>query len=633
MLLDFEMIADKLGVSVVAVRKRSKQMSPYFSKAIKTGGRPRNYYVPEVLSVFRKTTSDEIARNNELSPDSETRRKERSDKGSLRAKEYEKYGVSEHQIEEIISKTRQIYLAQGRRNYILAATREAVAEIVGERGDWEVFEKLVWSIYSKQIVRKDKYGNGAAINEQWDLQWRELHQVGGFNNELPTNRWDEIALYVDAGLAGPGFGAGLYWVIDGTQLNIWVDKNGKKRLLNYLAIMDGLTGMPLYLRLLDDGEKISEVASTLLECAQLHGAPRFGIILDNGASFKSAEIRRLISSFYTTAELNWLAENKLRKTIFNGQTEPYIYPKAKIPRFLGKAKLERTFGGHDDFATRWYPVSYQGSTELKKLSYELGTVPTRALRFAPNADDVWRDFLCWTYLDLINRTQTGKLNWLRRRKIKPTLLEAWKYFGGRFGIKDEQIAFGPPQINAIPDNIEQVAWREYALTEKKQRHYVGAGYGSLQLVDNGISYNFVSDQIDASLYNQKLCVVVDAERRKGYCFKEYDEKRYDARTPRPGDVWFIGELNDHTIRSIDDLGKKQATTAIRSKVHSAARATDVIIDNKPPDTQLIDYAIEQITAKQQPQHLDKKEKEAESYDEYDILGDEPDDDIINLLDF
>jgi transcriptional regulator with XRE-family HTH domain len=569
MFLTIEEIADKLGVSRIAVLKKRQILARYEAKKASFGGRPRKYYSAEILREFG-LKPDKIIMTPE--PEDEPARE-------LRRKRARNSSIGKPRVitEELEARLKSLalrtYLEQSRRDNIFRCVEAAVAEL------WRFIEKeaphhtpqsFSLYFYMHRVMRKTNHFLGYAHSENWYLRWDEAHKKNKFNASLPTNRWDYLSLFEDAGLIGEGYGAGLIWSIDATQFNAWIDDGGKPRAMSFMMVLDGVTAMPLYMEWLEKGETIEDTARILWNCVQIHGKPPLGIVFDNGAAFRSKEIQALVRSWYTPAELYEMENNEFRKKLFWGQTSPCIYPIAKIPRYPIKAQHERWFEMFDRFCYEELAGSYIGTRDSRAVEHELGSTPTKAVSMRYAKEVVFAGFLNWIYNKEIWQRQP-KLSHLRAKGLEDNLANIWRYYGGRVAKgnlqlpEDTQKVVEPHQKHSeLPGNAIY-----YALYATGIKHEVKANLGSVVVTEAGRTYNFQSEWLDLSLVGKKVKVAI--HENKGIIMKEWQPNDPDPRTPEPDSLWFVGVAHDAFIRTVADLENRRISTNIRKKLNKQVK--------------------------------------------------------------
>jgi hypothetical protein len=593
MLITAEDIAMRTGKSLQAVL-RKQFLQQYVAKEVSFGGRPRRYYYKEVLRKFGVDIGNEkitIEKEQEL-VDVKRKRARNSSCGKPRV-------INEDLEKRIKTLALRYYLEQSRRDNILRCVEAAVRDL------WHLIEKetqrhtqesFVLYYYMKRVMRKSNHYLGYAYAEQWELRWMEHHQKNKYNAELPTNRWDYISLFEDAGLIGQGYGAGLLWSIDATQFDAWIDDGGKPRAMSYVVILDGITAMPLYMQWLEKGETIEAIAEILWRAVQLHGKPKFGIMMDNGAAFRSKEIKAMIRSWYTPAELVELANNEFRKRMFWGQTEPYLYPIAKIPRSPIKSQHERIFDELSRYMQEMLPLSYIGTRDSRAVAHEIGTTPVAAVQNRPTREAAWAGFLEWMVEAIFMRNQP-KLAFLKKRGYETNLLGLWRYYGGRVNIDRSKELTDMIEPHSVSKDLPANA-RYYALYAAGTKHEVKAGIGGCVVTENGQQYNFVSDYLDVTLANKKVKVVID--NGEGIIMKEWQNNEPDPRTPDKDSLYFVGVAQNAFIRKVGDLEIKQRTTEIRNKLQKSIKLDTeryvggkVVVQNKLKGIKLEEKQLEE----------------------------------------
>ena len=579
MFLTVEEIADRLGVSRQAVARRADVLARYEVRQVSFGGRPRKYYSVEVLREFGVNVNNIIMLPKaEESPEVEPKRKRarNSSIGKPRV-------ISEELEARLKSLALRLYLEQSRRDNIYRCVEAAVAEL------WRFIEKeaahhtpqsFSLYFYMHRVMRKTNHFVGWAHSENWYLRWDEAHRKNKFNATLPTNRWDYVSLFEDAGLIGRGRGAGLIWSVDATQFDAWIDDGGKPRAMSFIMVLDGVTAMPLYMDWLERGETIEDTARLLWRCVELHGKPPLGIVFDNGAAFRSKEIQAMVRSWYTPGELAELERNEFRKRMFWGQTSPCLYPIAKVPRYPIKAQHERWFEMFNRYCYEVLAGSYIGTRDSRAVEHELGSTPTKAVSMRYAKEVAFAGFLNWVYNEEVWHPQP-KLNHLKAKGLDNNLASLWQYYGGRIAKsklelpEDTQKVVEPHQKhNELPGNAIY-----YALYAMGIKHEVKANLGSVVVRENGQTYNFHSEWLDMSLVGKRVKVVVSDG--KGIIMKEWQPNDPDPRTPEQDSLYFVGVAHDAFIRKVEDLDRRRITTSIRKKLQQEVKeSTEELIGGK-----------------------------------------------------
>ncbi len=555
-------IAYRTGFNKSSICRRLKNTRPVDRRS--DGGRPVNYYDSSVLSLFHILDMQE--------PSVQVFHKEESVivmKSKKNPCKNISRVLSQELADSLSKKTFTAYITQADRYGLkracadtiyaywdlIAADLAATGKECDSRGNLRDLEYMQDYWYFKVINRSDKINQGTAKRENWEKTWEEKHDYNKSNGRKATARYSMLEMLENADLIAPGRGAGLIWVIDGTQFDAFVEhENGDKKSFNYLLIMDGVTKMPLYAKALQDGEKISEVAEALWECVNIHGVPPLGIIADNGAAFKSRDIQALVRSWYTPEQLAYFESGCLiRRELYRNkdgkpQRGAILYPLAKVPRAPFKALLERTFREINRHQSSILAASYIGTRDSKAVTHELGTTPTEALRLAPTKTEAWKSFLWFIYFNYSTRLQPGS-EWLSyvktKYKVKPSPAEAWKFYGGKLAISEEKtdscirrngkstggndsteekMQIGKVDIQSearlVLNEEQAIPFYEWAKADKK-RHKVTCKDNYVAVTHNKESHTYNSECLGMQMWGKEVIVVVDSyNSRRSYIFAE-----------------------------------------------------------------------------------------------------------------
>jgi len=547
-----DQIASLTGISLRGVNKRLTSLDnscvKFANNPARTGRPLKLYSTKEALALWN--LNPDIIKIEEQY---EVIRKNRNDKSKPRKLPIE--------LEKtIVNRTRELYLTQGIKKYLYPSCKKACFEqwqiLEGIEG-FDSWEKLAWYIYNDRIMRKDENYKGYYWTEKWETLWIRRHNVIEANNDLPYAMWDYIGLFNDVKAIGEGFGAGDLWVVDGTQFDSWVkDDHGNPVLITILAIMDGITGMPLLLHPINS-ENITEIGILLLKCLSIYGLPKYGIVLDNSRTFRSKAIQNLIRSFYTKEQLQIFENTPWLKKMFRGQQGPIYYPLPKMPQFPIKARIEQFFHQSLNYLAVYMPGSYQASRESKLLKYELGTIPIYQLQHAPELKTALDKFNYIIFKEYVNRYSTSESlkSFAKITGQKPIINNAWRYYGGE-SRKGTQI----PKENQ--------AFAYYWLAPMEFHHIVKARSGHAIVIHDNTTYNYQCEQLNLDYKNEKVCVIPNsANPRYSFIYKEIYKKRKDG-TPELTDIELIGIGEDviiHTESDLDKLYKIQKNREIQMK--------------------------------------------------------------------
>jgi len=482
----------------------------------------------------------------------------------------------------LIANTFQKYMSQAQVANIRESALQATLEyctINGAVDNFNTPHELAEFVYQKRIMRKDQYFVGYAHRGNWKLRHKRRYQKKQFNNLMPTNRWDYIALFTDAGLLRKGMGAAKMWVIDGSQFDAWVDINGKKTLFSYLQIFDGITGYPLLVQPIES-ESINAVSMAFAKCYEMFGVPEYGIVLDNSKTFRSAHIRSFLHNLFSDEALAGLNQRgSWFRKIFPGQEAPLIYNLPNIPKFPLKAAIERSFRQHKDkHVATAHALAYQGADRKEAVRLSLNNTASLSQKFAPKMQEAWDNFINWLYNDYVNRVQTSSLATFKKLTGKlPTIANAFEYYGA-----------GTNKVEFPEANKPQLF---YYLSPKEFRHSVKARLGSAIVTHKNQSYNYHCTELTQEFYGRKIAVVPDWRNPDtAYVYLEYDKKWQDDRTPEPGSVFFIGTAHNALINSLETAGEYiyRRRENQRIQEQSFEEQTDPVYSpwtNNPPSSQ------------------------------------------------
>jgi len=537
-----EAIANSVGITVRAVRKKLKRLNGSSGIDVKIVANPQGIGPPVKLYEIRQA----LALWGRSPDDVEVQKRFIVRKKTPGINPGPKIKISTEIEKALVGRTKDLYLNQSIKTNVQPSCYKACYEyweINGGLAGFEDIHLLTKYLYQKRIMRDDKMYRGYFHSEKWLRLHEKRYNAPKSNNDMPTNRWDYISLFKDIGLIGEGFGAGEFWVIDGTQYDAWVTMPGstKPQLISYMLVIDGVTGYPMYIKPIT-GESIAEVGALLIDCINIYGIPRYGVMLDNSRTFRSNAIKNLIEAFYLPEELEgfyggWDWHNR----IFPGQPHPIKYPLAKIPRHSFKAGIEQSFNRLNQQAALQIPGAYQGSRESRVTKYELGSVPTYQLQHAPEFEEAWNWFLNWVYGDYCKRIVNSESlkSFAKLSGLPATYQNAWEFFGG----PDH-----PP--SRIP--IENQPRAFYYMTDKDSHHRVAAQMGYVIVTHNNQSFNYHCPELTYLDHGDKVCVIPNpSNNRQAFIYKEI-YKINENKIPVLIDVEFIGLAEDHTIRTLED---------------------------------------------------------------------------------
>lgn len=608
-------IALRAGISKQAVSKRLQSVSPV-DVVWNGGGRPVKMYSEIVFELFPQLMCNAscalVEKPTGRVLDMKTKKNPCKDKSRILSEKLNQY---------LIDETYTMFVNQGDHNGLKRVCEDVIAnywveieadliesgKIKNSKGKVRNCEDMQHYWYFKVINRKDKINEGVAIRKSWKLRWAEKHNVNKANARKATARYSMLEMLENEGLIAPGRGAGAIWVIDGTQFDAWTDDNGKPKTFNYLMIMDGVTKLPLYVKILEDGEKISEVAEALWECVNMHGVPPLGIVADNGRAFKSKEIQAMVRAWYTPEQLEHFRRGcPIRRELYRDasgkpQRGAILYPLAKVPRAPFKASIERSFKELNRHQQTMLAVSYSGTRDSMYLTHELGTTPTVAVKHAINKQTAFLSFLHYIYFDYAVRVQPGSenLKWLKTKyKVNPTPANAWKFYGGKWDLRNSELQGDTnemPTLNLESESrlalnaMTAIPFFEFARTDK--RHKVRCGDNYVNVTHNRESHTYTSECLDARTWGKEATVVVDSyNSRRGYIFYEKEMTQKERELAKADGVvidqsesiefWGIGESTKiSNFAQVADVRKR--TSNARKAFKQEIEAYDMELMGKP----------------------------------------------------
>jgi hypothetical protein len=587
---------------------------------ISTGGRPMKFYKKEILELIKPERF-----GLDVKQETNKTRKHRTDHNLPR--EPKELSMEERvKLDRLIcSQIRVDYITQALKDNVRESCRIVCNDYCNKNGipkGWHSPEQMANYYYKARLMRKDGRNVGYYYSEHWEELWTVENNKRKLNSSMPFNRYDYISLFEDAGIAGQGFGVNALWAIDATQMDMWVKIDSKATTTKFLQIMDVLTGFPIVLKEIEN-ESAELAIQALIEAVKKCGLPKYGLIVDNGRAFKSEAFQGFVNSLYTTEYLEELKTLKWHKELFSGQDGIIKFPLAKKPDYVGKAKLERSFDEMNRlFPTRYYPKNVLAGRESREVSYELGTTPTKAIKTAPNASEVWSKFQTWIYEEYITKSTTGCLTTFSKRYgLRPCKQSAWLYYGGLIDQQTLEV-FVQESIKLMPP-IENSPLMVYYRTPKEFKHIVKVtNYGSISFTHANEQYTFTSKEISFGMYGRKICVIPDpSTKEQVYLFLLNDPKHADARTPDADSIYFLGKGNNQMIDSLESLSKirvrKEVQNHVMSDINSKlkqAKQIDTeenfvsakIIDNQGNETKLLSVEVEQKSDKAQAPIVKKK---------------------------
>ena len=565
------------GYSIRTIQK--KPISNFLTNKKMTNGRPINFYSAEVLKLFPNVDLKSFDYNYKFSnknsnkniPTANAVKKSRSDAQSPKRPA----GLSLAERIKLEDKITQLslmnYLSQSNKFNIKGSVELACDMVISIDGlmGFESKDDMLDYYYAKRLMRKDNYYTGSAIKDNWKFLWESNFNAPKTNSLMPKNNWDYINLLLSEGLIGQGYGAGCLWTIDATQLDLWVNNNGKTELTSFFAVMDVVTGFVLHINPIES-ESIESVIQTIIQCVEKWGVPRFGFILDNSRAFKSKAVQGFINLLYSEDDLKEYSSIKIFKQIF-GNNDIVKYPLAKKPQFFGKAKLERVFKEINlRFTTNESrALARQSTTEKNTVKLELGTVPTKALKSAQDYKVIFNEFIEYVYDDY-NNEKNHQFKYLIDRNIKPTRANAFLYFGANELKLNPKM---PPMTN--------VSGLIYYKTPKQLKHRITVEkLGQFRIVEKGKQKYYSAEFLTFREMGNKITAIKNPNNEKSvFCYLEYNSKHFDERVKEEGDILYLGEAFSTEIMTKEDLIKIKERQKLQ-KLQETEIKNAKIIDNE-----------------------------------------------------
>ena len=591
-------LASKLDVSRQAVVKRLKAHPELIVRQVSNGGRPSLFYEAQGSAAifgmrYRKDGELERMTKEDLTPRigmEETSIKARK-ANAKRGMKTNKYGLDAATLNEITELIKYNYLKQAYENNLSEVCRTTLLGLYPNKNPEEM-QSIFDYVYKRHLTLTNYYNE--APFKLWRKMHREKWKVNLANSKNPMLDWRYFELFESEGWAGEGKGANLIWVIDGTQYDSWVevwdDEKQKlvKKLVSFLLIMDGLTGMPLWARPMVKGESVEAAAAIVMECALLHGVPKYGFVLDNGSAFKSPRFQAFLKKLCPIENLTGKEINAL-KTIFGGNEAPIYYPLARIPRFPFKAMIERLFGSINRFPAIYSPLSYQGGTDNLRIQIELGSTPTKSINAAPNFYESFFEFMKWLFFEFGSRSSGRISRHFKYKGLKSVInpVKAFEYYGGSLENVRNILTNGEFPSNPA---LDFAGARYFLAPESEIKRVTCNAKCSVFLTIGGDRVNLICDKLTYEFLGEKIAIApqkINGEWRASlYLERSLDDKKYNALTPEPGDIYYIGEALDAVVRKLSDVAPKRELRKAAQKTSDAKIKEDL-----KPKIELTEYVL------------------------------------------
>jgi hypothetical protein len=392
----------------------------------KSGGRPAKLYSAEALKLWMRPAE---ATTEYATP--KPKRKRRNDCTMPRK-------CTPEQWTKIVRRVQGLYLANAQQNLKLAC-EEGVRQL---REEGEVIGLNVYRrLFNKA---KDEHFH-FYLSEFWRDNWRELHRAKwqklNHRHDLGTNGYDWPKFFERAGWAsgpteaGPGYGAGRVWVIDGRSSDAWARTTDSRdprtmKLPNALYIRDGLTGYPLWIEPIES-ESAEAIKTALLKCMfYWRFTPDIALALDGGIAMSSEETVQIISHMLPSEA--WQRATAF-PDFFGVRGSPILRNLPYRPNAAFKGRLER--GNRqlkDEYDATRHARSFQGGNRSEAVQIRLSNQPTMS-GDTPLYDSYFDQMREWVYGDYVHRERptSASMSLMVKRGLPPTLEAAFLYYGGK----------------------------------------------------------------------------------------------------------------------------------------------------------------------------------------------------------
>lgn len=562
-LLTFDDLAVTAGISRRAISKR-KGIDNYFVKQVSNGGRPIKFFHPEALKLFG-IEPQQIGQQNRV-------RKIRTDINSSRV-------CSEEMEMAVVNLAFEIYLSQANRNYILNSVQRACIELWNDEyaSIFPSANKMAEYFYKRRIMGKSKAFIGYAVSyPSWQTQWeRKWKKSDVALKRLPTARYSWLDIMEDAGIIGPGFGAGRIWFLDdhiGDSFLYDSEKVGYKGTLpKGLFMVDGVTGM--FLDYMPGEVNSISVGMMIIRNVLKLGLP-LAIGLENSRAMRNIKLDSAINSLYSDDVLNWYRNNSgdWFHELFERASTPVVRNLPNIPRSPFKARLERLFQEVKKHDGWYFPETYQGGG-LDPVQLRVSNTPKQPLQIY-NVNNYTKSIVEYLSTEYLQKERANMFEgFFNKTGLTPTVENVWNYYGGfdNAGTKvevdsskfattlywlsemDDMSTIIKRESKAYPGRVScKVKGREYIFVEPLLARYEG----------QKIAIVFIPDTISNKYQTGDFAALFAVNRNK---------------------VEFINICQDQKIRTIEDVGRVRANVRETRKVMNALETPYEVVMNKPHD--------------------------------------------------
>lgn len=586
-LLTYDDLAITVGVTKRAISKK-KGIDIYFVKQVSNGGRPIKLFHKDALKLFG-VVPQEIERERDG-------RKMRKDINSSRI-------CSEKMEMAVVNLSLEMYLSQANRNYILNAVQRACVELWNDQ--WaEIFpsaNKMVEYFYKRRIKGSSKSSFIGYANRypKWETQWeRKWKKSDSALKRLPTARYNWLDVMEDAGVIGPGYGAGRIWFLDdhiGDSFLYDADKVGYKGTLpKGLFMVDGITGM--FLDYMPGEVNSVNVAMLVIRNVLKLGLP-LAIGLENSRAMKNLKLDSVINSLYSDEVLNWYRNNSgdWFHELFERANTPVVRNLPNIPRSPFKARLERLFQEVKKHDGWYFPETFQGGG-IDPVQLRVSNTPKQPLQIY-NENNYTKSIVEYLSTEYLQKERSNMFQgFFKKTRLTPTVENVWDYYGGNTNVgtkvevdsskfalamywlseMDDLSSIVKRESKAFPGRVScKVEGREYIFIDPSLARYEG----------QKIAIVFIPDNISNKYQTGDFAALFAVNRNK---------------------VEYINICQDQKIRSLDDVTRVRTNVRETRKVMNAIEVPYKIETNRPKQYEVVEPT-KQIEDQKQVLQLDEED--------------------------
>ncbi len=525
-----EQIAEQLGISVRAVRKKKGIDRFVIGQAAGGIGRNASLYDPGALTLWPAFQAPEKI-------DRKSARQGRSDCGLPRK-------VSEELWEQVVARVKALYLANAQQNLKLAceeAERQLTAEGI----------EVPLDVYMR-LRRTHTDHDGQYISEYRRENWKLTHQSQWRKKDtalaMPVLRYDYQSIFESAGWAGEGFGALRVWAIDVRKNDVWTeDFDGTHSMPLGVYIRDGLTGFPLWMEPIRT-ETQNDLIRAYIACGLAWGTfPDIAVGIDNGRAMIAPRTKGVIAA--SLPDEAW-ERAQSRPEIFGAGTScsPILQNIPNIPQAVFKAALERSFRQmKDEFDATHHPRHYQGGDRKEAVQLTLSAMPVFPTNML-KAGDYYKGLAAWLWGDYVDRSRPNQYPLFKERGWDTSIANVHQYYGGL-----------PSRNGQMPEGT-RLAKLLFHATEKP--HIVKAQLGYIDVTINGTYARWICKELHA--YHGRRVAVIPIPGME-------DERAVVMLADDKRDPVFVGFAFNGFVRHVDRIApakeaRNDAQTHIRTQL-------------------------------------------------------------------